>query len=214
MDATRDEFAYRCLPMIIANQHGWQIHNEVGFEAEWNGGPGEHDVQVWPDHPHHMAPKGHFGSGTLTWHVGGVFETPPGVDLYVTGPVNDPRDGIAPLQGVVETNWLTFTFTMNWKFVRPHYRARFEAGSPFCTVFPIPRGYVEGFEPVMRVMEGDRLAEHDRWCRSRSDFSAGKGAGDRRSWQGHYFRGTDLDGKKRTEGHRTKLRVKPFAQET
>ena len=38
MDATPEAFAYRCLPLNIANAHGWEILSPCGFEAVWDGG--------------------------------------------------------------------------------------------------------------------------------------------------------------------------------
>ena len=35
MDSTPNRFAYRCLPLTIANQTGWWIKNPVGFTATW-----------------------------------------------------------------------------------------------------------------------------------------------------------------------------------
>jgi Family of unknown function (DUF6065) len=43
-----------------------------------------------------------------------VFRTPPGCNLYVRGPANSPKDGIAALEGIIETDWSEATFTMNW----------------------------------------------------------------------------------------------------
>ncbi|MDR3507935.1 MAG: DUF6065 family protein, partial [Caulobacteraceae bacterium] len=40
MDDTPESFAYRCLPLNIANAHGWEILNPCAFEAVWNGEPG------------------------------------------------------------------------------------------------------------------------------------------------------------------------------
>ena len=37
MDATPSRFAYRCLPLTIANQTGFWIKNPVGFTATWRG---------------------------------------------------------------------------------------------------------------------------------------------------------------------------------
>ena len=37
MDATPGRFAYRCLPLTIANQTGLWIMNPVGFTANWRG---------------------------------------------------------------------------------------------------------------------------------------------------------------------------------
>src|SRR5689334_8953002 len=35
MDATPEAFAYRCLPLNIANAHGWEILSPCSFEAIW-----------------------------------------------------------------------------------------------------------------------------------------------------------------------------------
>src|ERR1041384_6747417 len=36
MNETYNKFAYRCLPLTIANQTGWWVYNPVGFTAVWN----------------------------------------------------------------------------------------------------------------------------------------------------------------------------------
>ena len=36
MDATAERFAYRCLPLNIANAHGWEVPSPCSFEAYWN----------------------------------------------------------------------------------------------------------------------------------------------------------------------------------
>ncbi len=39
MDAySRTGSPNRCLPMLIANQSGWLILNDISFEATWDGG--------------------------------------------------------------------------------------------------------------------------------------------------------------------------------
>ena len=43
MDAT-SAFAYRCLPLTIANAHGWELLSPAGLSAIWNGGKGLDDV--------------------------------------------------------------------------------------------------------------------------------------------------------------------------
>ena len=42
-----------------------------------------------------------------------------GWNTFVTGPMNGIKDGIAPLSGVIETDWSPYSFTMNWRFTRP-----------------------------------------------------------------------------------------------
>ena len=46
MDATSDSFAYRCLPLNIANAHGWELLSPIGFSAKWSGGNERRDVQI------------------------------------------------------------------------------------------------------------------------------------------------------------------------
>ena len=93
MSATRGNFAYRCLPLSIANSHGWEILVDQTFEAAWNGGSETGDIQVRPLGGGASAlASSHFGYGVLTFRAGYLFRTPPGCNLWVTGPVNRPKD--------------------------------------------------------------------------------------------------------------------------
>ena len=40
MEATDQRFAYRCLPLNIANAFGWEILCPSAFTAGWDGGKG------------------------------------------------------------------------------------------------------------------------------------------------------------------------------
>jgi Family of unknown function (DUF6065) len=46
MDQSHEHFAYRCLPLNIANTHGWKILCNAGFEAFWNGTVEKDSVQI------------------------------------------------------------------------------------------------------------------------------------------------------------------------
>src|SRR5215469_5139020 len=142
MDRSPESFAYRCLPLNIANAHGWELLSPCGFEAEWNGGPAVQDVVVRPDPGTALrdAPTALFGQGVITFHVDGLFRTPEGFNLWVGGPPNAMKDGLSPLGGVIETDWSPFSFTMNWRFTRPRHVVRFEENEPFCFLFPVQRG--------------------------------------------------------------------------
>ena len=37
MDASPEKFAYRCLPLVMANQSGWVLGCPLNFSAIWNG---------------------------------------------------------------------------------------------------------------------------------------------------------------------------------
>jgi hypothetical protein len=217
MEQSDQRFAYRCLPLNIANGHGWEILCDAGFSSVWDGGSNPEAVTVVADAEGSPPAIGHFGSGVLTFHVKCVFATEPGYDLLVTGPINAPKDAISPLTAVVETDWSPYTFTMNWLFTRPHTPVRFEADEPFCHVFPVKRDLIEQTEPQLKKLsENPRL--HDlfqQWTRNRSDFNAdlkipGSDAREAK-WQRSYFQGLDPAGAPGTPQHRNKLRAKPFS---
>lgn len=218
MDATPGGFAYRCLPLSIANAHGWEVLAPCAFEAEWDGGAGVEAVSVRLAERTHSAhaPVSLFGSGVLTFHVEGLFRTPPGWNLWVGGSPNRFKDAIAPLTGVIETDWSPFTFTMNWRFTRPHQRVAFAVDEPIGFLFPVQRDALERFRPGFAPLEAapELGARFSAWSRSRDDFQARlareppKAPAD--AWQKHYFRGTDVEGRPLTSEHRTKLRLRGF----
>jgi hypothetical protein len=216
MERTDSGFAYRCLPLNIANAHGWLILNEAPFTALWNGDPGLDGVTVSAASPEGVIlGSSHFGSGVLTFNLNGLFRTEPGYDLLVTGPLNRPKDAIQPLTGIVETDWSPFTFTMNWKFTRKLTPVAFERDEPFCMLFPVRRGEVEQVEPEIRPLaeEPGVCAAYTAWANGRKAFNeelkvVGSEA-QTEKWQKDYFRGSDRYGDS-PEDHRTKLRAPGF----
>src|SRR5436190_11727676 len=141
MDRIPNHHAYRCLPLNIANSHGWEILTPCGFEVVWNGGMAVQDVTIRADPGTRVedVPVSLFGQATFTFHVQGLFRTSPGWNLCVSGSPNFIKDGAAPLSGMIETDWSPYTFTMNWKLTRPNYPVRFEENEPFAFIFPIDR---------------------------------------------------------------------------
>lgn len=217
MDATVERYAYRCLPLNIANTFGWELLLPSAFKAIWNGKPTLDGVNIYHQPGGKALAVSNFGYGVLTFHVLCVFRTEPSYDLYVQGPVNRPKDGIAPLTGIVETDWAPYTFTMNWKFTRPGHLVGFEAGEPFCNIFPVKRGDVEAFAPrVKRISENPELArQHELWHASRTNFvKASSEAPVKKTdegWQKLYFRGVDAEGREAKDvDHRTRVKLKPF----
>ena len=216
MDRSGQRFAYRCLPLNIANAHGWEILCTASFSAIWDGRPSIDAIRIKTS-PGTVAPAiSHFGSGVLTFHLPCLFKTDAGVDLFATGPINRPKDGIAPLTGVVETDWSPYTFTMNWLFTRANQRVRFDVDEPFCHIFPLARGQLETLDPAIRDLSENPALESDYklWSASRNDFNAslatpGSKAAEER-WQKTYFRGFTPSGQQGGDGHRSKLRLRPF----
>jgi len=218
MDATPESFARRCLPLNIANAHGWEVLSPCGFEAVWNGGPGPEALTVWPDAGSELrqAPVSLFGHGVLTFHIEGIFRTPSGWNLWIGPSPNRQKDAIQALTGVIETDWSPFTFTMNWRFTRKDARVRFERGEPIGFFFPVQRAALEGFEPEFQSLERDPELKRRflEWSASRDAFhervrdDPPKAPADR--WQKHYYRGVDAAGEALIEDHQSKLRLQPF----
>lgn len=218
MEASAERFAYRCLPLAIANAHGWEIGSPCGFSAMWTGGRGAECVEIRLDEgtdPAHV-PVSLFGEGTITFHVEALFRTPPGWNLWVGGLPNSAKDGIAPLSGVIETDWSPYTFTMNWRFTRPGHWIRFEPDEPFCFLFPVQRG-LETVEPEIRPLaEAPELEDaFFRWSRSRNAFQEevrrNPPSAPADKWQKLYYRGVGPDGEPGPADHQSKLRLPPFA---
>lgn len=222
MTATPESFAYRCLPLDIANAHGWELLNPCRFDARWMGGSAtsEVEIQVAPRNEPSVVPVSLFGQGVVTFHVPGLFRTPPGWNLWVGGSPNQPKDGIYPLTGIVETDWAPYTFTMNWRFTRRNHWVRFEEGEPICFFFPIQRGYLDDVTPKLLPLESDAETKRqfEAWSRSRNEFHARMAketpsAGSEK-WQKNYYRGMDIDSRPGSGDHQTRLHLKPFTSET
>jgi len=213
MSETRDGFARRCLPMLIANQAGWEILNPADTVVEWDGTEGLEGLRVSGDAP----PRSHFGHGIVTWTLPFLLRTSPGFNLLVRGPANRPKDGVAALEGIVETDWSTATFTINWILTRPG-TVRFAKGEPIAVLMPSRRGEIETFDVAIKPFDhtSSLLADYQEWRRQRESFLANLaedgGSSERERWQGDYFRGT-LGGPAEGAGHhQTRLRLRSFHQ--
>lgn len=216
MENSIDRFAYRCLPLNIGNSHGWEVCCEETFEATWNGGKDIKDITVEAGKPG----ISHFGSGVLTFHVPCVFRTEPGWNLMVMGPPNSPKRGIQALTGIIETDWAPYSFTMNWIFTEPNFPVKFLKGEPICFFFPIPRGAVDNVQPSFRDMKSDPVLEqqYTEWLKSRHNFiqdlSNPNSEAYKDKWQRRYFQGQQMEGQAAIPDHQTRIRPKPFKDET
>jgi hypothetical protein len=217
MQATPNAFAYRCTPLTIANSHGWEMCCPFGFEAVWTGGDGRADVVVTlPDEArearYHELAVSHFGSGILTFNPMVILRTEANYNLWLAGPANCIKDGLQSLSACIETDWMPFTFSMNWKFTRPNHPVRFEKGEPFCLFFPTERGVVARCEPRLRSLEADSEI-HELYYRAlaRRALDTTMASETQQQFQNWYRRG-ELPNRTETnaEGHEAVLRPKPF----
>lgn len=220
MDDTPGRHVYRCLPITMASSHGWEMLCPIDFEVRWNGGDGLDAIEIeYAEQPvttsqasltylaHLLGEKAapglaqqpperaglvqsHFGSGILTFNPLVVLRTAPGYNLWVSGPVNRFKDAIQPISALIETDWMPFTFSMNWKITRPDTTIAFRKGEPFCSFFPVPRGVVDACTPVMKPLGDDPDLEKAYWAaRLERNVASGAGTEDKDRLQSWYARG-------------------------
>lgn len=218
MDNTAQSYAYRCLPLNIANAHGWSFHLPCDVSVFWDGGDGMQNLRVRtpPDFDVARVAVSNFGHGILTFYIHGIFRTEPGWSLYASGAPNRPLDGLYPLHGVIETDWAPYSFTMNWQVTRANEWLTFPAGFPFCSVFPVRRELPEEIEPEMILLKDnpELYADHETWGRSRQQFNKDltnpQSEAVKDKWQKTYYQGRLLDGSEGSQTHKIKLRTRPF----
>ena len=120
---------------------------------------------------------------------------------------------LAPLVGVVETYWLPFPFTMNWRFTRPGMIS-FTKGEPFCFLFPVPHTAIDDTQPLIKSIqdEPDLMRQYQAWGDSRNTFLNRLNERDseaaKQGWQRDYFRGRTPEGHLAPDSHVNRRRLK------
>jgi hypothetical protein len=196
MNQTNRGFANRCLPMRMASQAGWVIINDRPLRAKWRGhaAPNSLVIECQGDPPYGAI--SHFGEGILTFIIPFLFRTPPGWALLFRGPANMPKDAIAPLEGLVETDWAVASASVNWKFTRADAWVEFAQGETICMIVPQKLDQLEAFRPRIVDIEKDpeTLEKYRAWHGSNKLFAEKLKRWDpdaiKQGWQKYYFRGT------------------------
>lgn len=218
MDRTPERFANRCLPLMMANQAGWMVTLTEPVEVEWSGRDGHGEVTVRGSDLARENVASHFGSGIVTFKLPYLFRTEPGYNLLARGPANLPKDGLSPLEGIIETDWSFAPFTMNWQITRARVPLRFEAGEPVAMLVPVRRGELEAFTPRSRKLDDDPevSAAYRSWREGRDTFLKDLWAGEdeavKAGWQRDYFLGKGPGGKE-APVHQTKMALRGFGEE-
>jgi hypothetical protein len=220
MEQTPSRFAYRCMPMLLANQAGWMILSGYDISVAWDGRPALEGLTVLNlGGEKQCSALSIFGSGILTFTLPYLFRTPPGYNLIAQGPTNSPKDGIAPLSGIIETDWAESTFTMNWMFTRPHHTVTFAKDEPICMIVPQRRYELENINPIIRDVSSDPElhADYLKWADSRRQFNEDLKKDNTQArkdgWQKHYAQGKTVS-EKRSTSHQSKLVLREFMDET
>jgi hypothetical protein len=198
MGTTHNHSAYKCLPLTMANQAGWCIGAPASVRARWDGSPLLKAVEIQrfqplieTPPPDYWFPASHFGQGIITWTLPYLFATSPGYNLLIRGPANWPKDGISPLEGLVETDWTPATFTVNWKITRTDTWIDFAKGEPIAMIVPQRRGELEDFTPQIVPISANPALQRANleWQHSRAEFNE-KFKTDPTGWEKDYFKGS------------------------
>ena len=166
-------FAYQCLPLVVANQWGWQVTCPTDVRVTWDGRTGLDGLTVEMDPRYTPAIKSQFGGGIVTFSPPWLFRTPPGWDLYLKGPSNRWKPNCHPLEGVIETWWLNYTFTINWKLVEPG-TVIFARGESLGQLVPVPHATFRdatATEAPIGLVEPDAARDLLEWLNRRRELA-------------------------------------------
>jgi hypothetical protein len=211
MDAFTHRHAYRCLPLAVANNYGWQLLLPADVVVRWNGEMELSDIVISCDRPNQVVSN--FKRGVVTFDVSYIFRTPPGYHLLVTGPTNHFKDGVAPMTAVIESDWLPYTFTFNYQLTRPG-EFHWQTGEPYAQICVIQAGLQEKIQPVIRDLRDNPglFLDHQALAEKRSSLRARQIAGDpnavKEAWGKDYFLGRYADGTPTQAPHTMKMRLK------
>ena len=141
---------YKCLPLSIGNMQGFVFSLPYDFSILWNGGNDKKDIVIkfaenYKENEE-IYPNSEFGHGIVTIHYPLTFKTPPGINLMTMAPPNFLLPGLTPMVGVVESDNLRFTFTLNIKMDFSNVEYIIKKNTPLVGMIPIPRYFCDSFE--------------------------------------------------------------------
>jgi hypothetical protein len=202
-----DPHFYHCLPLAIGNQYGFEIVSAFDFNILWNGGDNPRDTNVsqilTEEDKENIIPQSassHFGNGIVTIHTEIIFRTPPGVNLIVTGPINTVLPGITPLTGIVESDNIRTTFTVNLKVNQSNLLIHIPKGTPLATLIPVPRYFGDKFEikDFLDIFDKELFEEeliiYNKQSIRRTNANIAIDNGEKPKMDRDYFSGKDYDG--------------------
>jgi hypothetical protein len=144
---------YKCLPLSIGNMQGFVFSLPYRFSVLWNGGNDREDlfIKYYDDFSPYekynfIHPRSEFGHGVLTIHFPLTLKTPPGINLMTIAPPNFPTPGLSPMTGVIESDNIRFSFTLNLKIDLIDTNIVVEPNTPIVGIIPIPRYFCDSFE--------------------------------------------------------------------
>ena len=197
MDGYGHSFAYRCLPLKIANEAGWVIRSPIDFELEYitdNDPLKSVRVEISEnDKMYRSYITSHFGRGVVTFSLPYIFRTPKPWCVWARGYPNYYKKNISFLEGIIETYWLHSTFTYNIRLVEKNEIVKFSKGDPLLFLTLVNINELD-HSTIINDSIDDNLPlkeAYQQWNKSRSEFN--KNLTNPLDWQKDYFRGIRPD---------------------
>jgi len=142
MDEKTLAFSYKCLPLRIGNELGWQINCPADIRVRWEGEYLPDSLKIEYRHKadedkYGRSIESHFGHGIITFNIPYLFRTPKKKSLYVRGPTNWYKEYCQYLDAVIETDWINQRFSYNIKINKKNEEIYFYKGEPLCSFIPL-----------------------------------------------------------------------------
>ena len=132
---------------------GFVFSLPYGFDVFWNGNNDINAIKInfhEDSNKYHginfIYPSSEFGHGILTIHFPLLLKTPPGVNLMTIAPPNFPVPGLSPMTGVIESDNLRFSFTLNIKIDLINTKITIQPNTALVGLLPIPRYFCDSFK--------------------------------------------------------------------
>ena len=200
-------------PDGLVDQEPRRLHRDL---ARADASPGSIDFQfdaaaeLWKNWINSQ-----FGEGIITWNTPFLFRTKPeGSRLLVCGPANYFKANAHPLTALIESDWISMSFTMNWKIMMPHHAGPVRAGRAALPGDPAGQQRLRrpGRRPTVtyqKLTDDPELSRaYQEWDQGRRRFHEQKATGEVKpdDWQKDYFQGRDAIGREAETDHMTKVR--------
>ena len=211
MDAYSHSFAYRCLPLKIANECGWIIKCPVDFDAIYttdNDPTGSATVTIKGDQRYKNYIISHFGRGVITFSLPFILRTPEPWCIWARGYPNHYKENVSFLEGIVETYWLHSTFTYNIRIIEKNKVVSFKKGEPLLFMTCININEINESSMCQNSLNNypELKKGYDEWNISRANFNANKSRPPT-EWQKDYQKGLNYE-EKTEPNHLTTVKTK------
>mgnify|MGYP006277545559 CR=1 FL=1 len=213
MDNYSNSFAYRCLPLKIANECGWLIRSPINFSLEYlndDSSLGSVKVDIEDGDGKNQIYKSyitsHFGRGVVTFSIPQIFRTPKPYCVWVRGYPNYYKENVSFLEGIVETYWLHSTYTYNIRLVEKNKVVHFQKGEPIMFFTLVNLSEINNSRVIYDSItnQPELQQAYQAWSDSRNYFN--KSQRKPQDWQKDYFKGIKHDDTSE-ESHLTVIRT-------